>query len=857
MQIAEKKVMTIVVALFLLFAMAVSLVAVPNANAQPGVVHTKASHPLILAVPNPVGVNQPTLITFGITEGLQAVGQGWTGSITIERPDGHTETIGPVKTDSTGIGGTSYTPTMEGTYYLQYHFDEQDWTWAGGMGSLYPAGTVTTYKASVTPKYALNVTAEPTTYHPELPLPTEYWTRPIDANLRSWVAVSGDWLMSWLGANDRFHPVGNEDAPETAHILWEKPLAMGGIAGDAIGAAAFEWGDAYEGFWSSGGTRGTSVIIGGRLFYNQYKFNGGTNVEQEVVCVDLHTGEELWVRNWNNTRLAFGQNFFFESFNYAAAFPFLWTSTASGMFGEAGEGTWDAYNAFTGRWEYRMTNVPPGYNVYGPHGEIYRYYLDLANGWMMLLNTSRVVTNGGSFGSAYLGRTFNVSRFDYQTRPRNSGYEWNKTIPAGLPGSVLATFQQDRIIGGTINSTLGQLWGINVKPGSEGQVLFNTKWTAPASWTSGNVTIDMLHEYSMMPASLEDKIGIIWVKELREHYGFSLDTGEIVWGPSEPMGTLDYLEGSTLSSHIPAYGKLYSVGVSGVVKCFDIKTGATLWTYEAVDPYTEILYDNNWWIGIMFIADDKVYLGHGTHAALQPMARGAPFICLNATSGDEIWRANGLFRQSGWGSHAIIGDSILTLHDTYSCTIFAVGKGPSATTVAASPKVSVHGSRVLVEGMVTDISPGTAEYARTARFPNGVPAVADDVMSDWMLYVYKQWPCPSDAAGVEVVVEVLDPNYNYYEVGRVTSDPSGYFKCSFEPLVPGEYAVYATFAGSKSYYGSFDQTAIVVEEAAPATPPPTAAPESIADMYFLPMSIGIIIAIIIVGLLLFLLLRKR
>jgi hypothetical protein len=50
---------------------------------------------------------------------------------------------------------------------------------------------------------------------------------------------------------------------------------------------------------------------------------------------------------------------------------------------------------------------------------------------------------------------------------------------------------------------------------------------------------------------------------------------------------------------------------------------------------------------------------------------------------------------------------------------------------------------------VIDISPGTDEHALQKRFPNGVPAVADETMSDWMLYVYKQFPRPTDATGVK------------------------------------------------------------------------------------------------------------
>ena len=177
--------------------------------------------------------------------------------------------------------------------------------------------------------------------------------------------------------------------------------------------------------------------------------------------------------------------------------------------------------------------------------------------------------------------------------------------------------------------------------------------------------------------------------------------------------------------------------------------------------------------------------------------------------------------------------------------------------VSASPKVSTEGDKILVEGMVTDISPGIEEYVQTARFPNGVPAISDEDMSTWMEYLYQQQPKPTDAEGVEVVIEVSDPNGNYYEVGRTTSDATGFFKLMFTPPVPGEYTIVARFAGSESYYGSYAETAIGVENAPEPTAPPTEPPASLADIYMLPSTIGIIVAIVVVGLVLILMLRKR
>jgi hypothetical protein len=463
---------------------------------------------------------------------------------------------------------------------------------------------------------------------------------------------------------------------------------------------------------------------------------------------------------------------------------------------------------------------------------------------------------GCSWGNVGNGMPFDAGA---NTAAAKAAYSWNKTIPLGLHGSVQKAFFGDRVIGsnlaggffgGTVPSTV-TVWGLSLKPGQEGQVLFNSAWAPPSDWISGNQSI------SWAAWSAESKVGVLWSKELRQHYGVSLETGKLMWGPTQSQYYLDIYEGTMLTSHLIAYDKLYACGVAGILYCYDAQTGELLWTYPAADPYTESPFASNWWLGITFITDGKLYVGSGEHSPNQPLPRGAPFLCLNATTGELIWGVDGLFRQTGWGGLAIIGDSIMATMDTYDMRLYAVGKGPSAITVSASPKVSVHGSKVLVEGLVTDVSPGTDDVVIKKRFPNGVPAVADESMSDWMLYVYKQFECPANFKGVEVIVEVLDPNGNYYEVARTTSDAKGLYKATFEPPVPGEYTVIAKFAGSKAYYGSSAETAITVESAPGPTPTPTPTPASMTEMYVIGFGVGLLIAIIIVGLLLYLLLRKR
>jgi hypothetical protein len=168
-----------------------------------------------------------------------------------------------------------------------------------------------------------------------------------------------------------------------------------------------------------------------------------------------------------------------------------------------------------------------------------------------------------------------------------------------------------------------------------------------------------------------------------------------------------------------------------------------------------------------------------------------------------------------------------------------------------------HGSSLVIRGTVMDIAAGTKQPEQAARFPNGVPAVSDASMGRWMEYVYMQKPRPTDVAGVEVILSVLDPNNNVYDIGTATTDATGMYSLLWEPLVPGKYTVIARFAGSEGYWPSFAETAVGVEEAPAATPAPTPTPAPMTDMYVTGFGIGIIIAIVAVGVVLVIVLRRR
>jgi hypothetical protein len=796
------------ISLTLLLAVSAMFVTLPSVTAQTG---EKMTYAFIGAIPDPVGVNQVVLLHVGITQELQTVAMGWEGLyVTIQRPDGETVTIEDIRTDATGGTTTTYTPDMAGTYYIQTHFPAQVTTPEKGAGSMFtgyvPTGTM--MLASESDVLELTVQEDPIPYYPGQSKPNEYWTRPIDAQLREWSTIAGSWMWGagvFGGADvpNRYAPY-NDDAPDSAHVLWTTPFTIGGVAGGSTGDHGIECGDAYEGKW------GGSLVLCGKLYYK----TGAYDQPFTYHCVDIHTGEEQWARTFQDGEtLDFAQLFYWDSYNYHGVFPYLYVATGGGgfFFGPAGPETWTAYDPFTGEWRFTIENVPAGTKVIGPNGEFFKFDVDLTAGRLAVWNMTAAISNAGSWGSAA----------HLQTHDGDVPSAWtlDVPIPTDLPGSVQSIRFGDKIVGGSVSTTQVTSWAISLEPGNEGTELYRKTWTAPASWALGNETV------SWYGTSIEEGVFVVWSKETRQYYGFSTDTGEYLW-TTDPQYYLDFHVATECAI---VYGKLYSCGVSGIVYAYDLETGDRVWTYEATDPYQEILWTNNWWTQIIFITDGKLYIGHSEHSVIDPKPRGAPFQCINATDGTLIWRVDGMFRQTHWGGTGVIGDSIFATQDSYDQSVYAVGKGPSEITASINTNVVPKGSAVLVDGTIMDVSPGTKDDNRQLRFSNGVPAVSDECMSEWMLYVYKQFSRPADATGVTIKFAAVDPNNNYIELGDTVSDSYGSYGFEFTPDTIGQYMIIATFEGSNSYYPSTATTYLNVVEELEAFPDVPTAEEIAAD----------------------------
>jgi outer membrane protein assembly factor BamB len=861
---------SIAITLFLMFAMTISLFALPAANAHdpPWEIPTFA---YINVRPDTVGVGQEVIIVVWVDK--MPAGSAILNDIrfrdyklTITKPDGKTEVVTwPIVYDTTSSAYTLYTPDQVGTYTLKFEFPGLKHTWnqanTPGLSAANAAFENDTYLAS-SATTTFTVQEEPIEYMPNYPLPTEYWTRPIEGQNIAWANIASNFLdpikfgAAYSFGSIRLQPDGA--APNSPHIMWTKPINFGGIVGGSnigIEGASFYTGLSYEPRFSN------TIIIHGRLYHDLPRGNDGSG--GGYVCVDLRTGETLWKQNYA-VNPSFGQLLWFDSPNQHGVIPngYLWaTSTAAGVT------TWSAYDPLDGNWLFNITNVPSGTRGSGPNGEILIYQLNVADRWLALWNVTNVITDGPagaltSGGYRPVGRVLNSTLRD--------SYSWNVTIPELPPGAVIRHVIYDDIILGSGNSTVvdgsgrfggvaghrgtgfsdAPFWTISIKSGSRGALGWSKIFSAP-----GNIT------RQLGPIDAENRVFFISDKETMQWSGYDLDTGNWLWGPVGETRDFNYYptvgSGGVSQIGFVAYGKLYSGGYGGELLCYSTKDGTLLWKYN--NTYSG--FETPWGYYPVFpgiIADGKIYIYTNEHSPNDPLYKGARVRCLNATTGEELWTLlgwAGVGRFADWGWP--VADGYMVYLNAYDMQVYCLGKGPSATTVSIQNDVTTHGKKVLVQGSVIDSSPATKQHEQAARFPHGVPAVADESMGEWMEYVYMQKPRPIDVLGVEVVVYVLDPNNNYYEVARTTADEDGFFNVVFEPEVPGKYTVIAKFEGSEGYWPSHAKTGVYVEEASAPPPEHSTPPASIADIYLVPGIIGIIVAIAIVGALVLLALRKR
>jgi len=766
-------------------------------------------------------------------------------TLTITKPDGTTQTMTfDVCQDTTSSQYTSYTPDQIGTYTFDFEYPGQTYTWDDptvdfftGM-ALPNEYTNDTYLAS-SATTTLTVQEDPISVIHSTPLPTEYWTRPIYGENSEWYSISSNWLGTGsplIGTlNNRY--VAGAVGSQTSHIMWTTSLQSGGVVGgtpatSVQGNTYFE-GTAYLQRYTN------PIIVAGKLYYTEPVSYAGTT-SGPTVCVDLQTGEVIWSRT-DVPVLSFAYIYDYQDMNYHGVWQPILISTGSGGWGYFGPITWQGYDADTGDWLFDITNVPSGTTAMGPKGEYLIYVISNAGTTtdpdyrLCQWNMSNAGAVGGTMSNGAISGVVDGSS--------SSCYDWNVSISwlntMTSPHTVIAAYYDDMMLcyngtlpgGGAMSSAMSAgtyepytYFAVNLdaSKGTVGSVL----WWNTLDPAAGNIAV--------ISAGVDPTAGV-FVEEYRQTaqwVGYNLRTGEKMWGPTASQlsrAAFDYY-GNQFSGDMLgqlAYGKLYSCGFSGIMFCYDSTTGDLLWTYgnggegNSTSCGYELAY-GHYPTNIYAIGNGIIYTLVYEHTVNTPIYKGASARAINATDGTEIWTLSNY----GSSSSYAIADGYSNFFNGYDNRIYVVGKGPSATTVSIKNDVVTLGSSIMVTGTVMDTAAGTKQNEQVARFPNGVPAVSDESMTEWMQYVYQQDTSPAATTGVQVKLEAVDPNNNYQYLGTTTTDSYGNYGLAFEPEVDGTYMVIATFEGSDAYYGSASTAYVQVDTSSVSTPIEPEEPET-------------------------------
>jgi outer membrane protein assembly factor BamB len=800
----------------------------------------------ISVLPNPVGVGEEVHVAFWLSlvppTAMGGQGERWENmQVTIEKPDGTTETKGPYTSEPIGAAFFSYVPTMTGVYSFQFSFP----------GQTLPSTSIY-YKPSTSTKAQLTVQQEKIPAWSAAELPTDLWSRPISAENREWAVIAGNWLMP--GYRDTFRPFDwgggayapYSKAPNTAHIVWAKPLDVGGLIGGEYGPTNYYTGMSYE-------TKFTPpIIINGVLYYNAPNYP-----RYGFYAVDLRTGQQLWHNNGTGPSnymspppttegqfpgaipLAFGQVFDYESPNQHGGIPYLWGINSA----NPANVVYDLYDARTGNWILSLVNGTTGRTMTGPNGEILVYILNGARNWLALWNSTKAIPTAFTVGSGA-----------WQWRPGlggrqtildwRNGIQWNKTVPdvPGKPGvQSIFWIGEGKILAGAVDSPIplapvdpnAPAFSQRQFPGATFIHIAYDQETGEELWRQNRTNLGDSPPTGWNPPIIDGEY-FYFKRETMETIAYDINSGAELWtSDPKPDPFAMYWGG-----YIGANGKLFHAGYDGKVWAYDIKSGATLWTYDSGNAGLETPYGTWPFYGGLLLADNKVFAANGEHSPGTPMWRGEKLHAIDITTGKGAWNISGWFI----GSTIVLGDGYLVGHNGYDNRIYSFGKGPSKTTVQA-PTVSVpRGTALTITGTVTDQSPGKP----------GTPAIADAYMTEWMEYLYMQKPIPGNAKGVQVSLSATDSNGQVTNIGTATSVMSGVFGYTWTPPSDGLYKITATFMGSESYGSSYAETYVTVGSGGSSTQ----AGALSADLIYMLAAVIIVVIILTVAVAVFILRKK-
>jgi hypothetical protein len=779
--------------------------------------------------PNPVGIGQTILVNMWTTPAPETMRMLLNYKVTITKPDGTVDTKTMNSYTDDGTAWFEYTVDQLGTW--KFKFDSPGTYFPAGRyfngyivtnssGTLYAADNY--YTPASTPESTLTVQQAMVASWPPSALPTDYWTRPISSENREWWIIGGDYPWrgpsggsTWNALYPNTTPYWSTSygfipwvqGPNSAHIVWDRQGAFGGIIGGDMGQMSY----------TSGGGNPT-IVFQGRCYQTVTKpasttVNGTTRTQPVSVwqCYDLRTGQIYWELTDVSAPTVI-------EYSAGSAGPVAGSEygiSASASLVYIGGSRLIKYSPFTGAVNLNIS-IPLSSATYYMNG--YAFSVQTINATASQYRYINWTTQGTD--TNFTNRVaYNVSA----TLSLAADTEWDWANGVAI---WTRTYRINAIRQGAA------ITGANIKTG---QVLYD--FVSP--------------DYMYNPITNVIDHGKLAVNTALGYYNFFDEfTGKLLF-KSDPFPYPWDKPGFGAYDATSAYGMLFRNAYSAIY-AVSWDTGKILWKYESPNnPFETPYHDENGtgvssWNGVIWAADGKIYASNTEHTPTQPITRGWRLHCINATTGQGIWNITGTM------TIGPIVDGYMSASNTYDGYQYVFGKGQSATTVTASPKTLANGAQVMIEGTVFDQSPAQP----------GTPCVSKDSMSTQMEYLHMQLPIDGiwhnvTMTGVQVTLTALDQNGNPTNIGTATTSAYyGTFEMAWTTPAEGTYKIIAFFAGDDSYGSSGASTAVSVGPApqTPVTQPTQTIPDY--STLFSAMIAAIVVAILI-GLVNLVALRKR
>ena len=902
MKISKNK--ATIIATVLMLSIAASMILFP-ARAQvtfpPGT--QIPTYAYINVAPNPIGLGQTVNVNFYLATVLEDSSGPQNMTVKITDPNGITQIRGPYTGDTTGGTFFNFVPDKVGDWTFQLFYGGQTTGSAGMFGGGY-AGLIE--MPSQSKIFTLTVQQEPISQsaYPITPLPTQYWETPVSAqNVQNWYKIMGPWLGlgSITFASTGAYNASSLCNPYTesvlsGHVLWTKVWCPGGVVGGDAGGT-----EDTGNYWSTRQywPQYAPVIMNGKMYSTWYPET--TGYSNGILCTDLKTGETLWRLNTTSV-LRCGMETQWKTANmYGVIGPYIWTTgdlpasetggvkTGStgfemGAFGPSPRPQYNLYSALTGEYVLSIVNGTSMTLKADPNGNLIGYYLNSTAGSMRIWNAAPpmgsqsvksvvTITQGTPVLCAFnfsmaLGNSWGWSPSQNTVIDFGMGVMWAKPIPTNISGvPIIPGLSIDAINPITGNAIILTSGYVHMQGGGDEQ----SGWLVEAAMddTTGAILSCQNYTYpafqSLLPFTRTQSTNIDGVRTITNEVNGAVDAFDVRTGAKLWSATLKTPYGDGTPNKYDTFGYkgagvnglMVTFGLGGDIWAFNGKTGAQLWYTNTTtligDPGIETPYSiwPLWVFSPQAFTTDVAYLAIG-HEYNPPLFHGAQLLAINMTDGTLIWSELGFDIRSV----AIAEGTLLTMN-AYDNQIYAFGKGPTSTTINA-PNVGVTtATPIRITGTVTDVSAGSQQSQIAKNFPHGVPCVSDASQSRWMEYVYQDQLMPTNATGVTVTLSVLDANNNFRQIGTTTSDASGTYGFTWTPDISGDFTIYASFAGSNSYYPSSAETSFHAGIA--ATPVQTSAPLQQVDptMTIVGVGVAIIIVVAIVGAVTMMMLRKR